>query len=66
MDWLGSLILGYIVGAIITFVLVLVEMKMEERPGVSQANTMGIFMMTPFWPFMLGGWIWRRFVKDAG
>lgn len=52
--------LAYLAGAIIAFILVLVEAKREERPGISKANTFGILLMTPLWPFMLGGWLWRR------
>lgn len=62
MSW-AWIIWGYVIGGVITFILVLVESKREELYGVSRANTFGILMMTPFWPFMLGGWVWRRFTK---
>ena len=51
----------WILGGAVTFGLVLVEAKAEEIPGVSKANTFGIFAMSVlFWPALLGGYAYRK------
>jgi hypothetical protein len=56
--WTWALIDG--LAAFGTFVLIYVETKQEEVPGVSQTNTLGIAILCGIaWPLMLLGFLLR-------